>query len=145
MSFRTPSTAIFLLLFASAFCHAQTATCTNWKFFQVPLPWTGGFPGGINRWGTIVGGADPAQPPGSSTISGFVRYSNGGFKTYMAPNASQTFFERRNALGVTVGWYLDNSNHFHGLVFSGSSIATLDYPNANPDTEILGINYWGPS
>ena len=103
MSFRTPSTAIFLLLFASAFCHAQTATCTNWKFFQVPLPWTGGFPGGINRWGTIVGGADPAQPPGSSTISGFVRYSNGGFKTYMAPNASQTFFERRNALGVTVG------------------------------------------
>ena len=131
---------VSVFLFAAAPCNAQTATCTNWKFFQTPSPWAGSADG-INRWGTIVGSA--SQPFPAQSVFGFVRYSNGGFKTYMAPKASQTVFSRRNALGFTVGWYLDNANHFHGLVFSGSSIGTLDYPNANPDTEITGINYWG--
>jgi len=140
MHSRMPLFVVSLFLFASVHCDAQTATCTNWKFFQAPSPWTGSAARGINRWGTIVGSAGQSN---SANWFGFVRYSNGGFKTYMAPNASQTTFTRRNALGITVGWYLDNANHFHGLVFSGSSVATVDYPNANPDTEITGINYWG--
>jgi len=55
----------------------------------------------------------------------------------MAPNASSTQFTRRNALGVTVGSY-----DSHGLVPSGTSLATVDYPGAE-STQLSGINYWG--
>jgi hypothetical protein len=62
----------------------------------------------------------------------------------MAPNASNTYFARRNALGVTVGAYTDATlaQHQHGLVRSGSNIVTVDYPGAT-DTWLTGINYWG--
>jgi hypothetical protein len=153
MPSRMPLFSIFLLLFfASALCHAQIATCANWKFFNISV---GTHPHGINRWGTVVG--DTQSPTGSGrgsnplpqTALGFVRYSNGAFKTYMAPNsvalasnASQTHFTRRNALGVTVGWYMDSSatSHSHGLVVAGSSTATVDYPGAT-DTILFGVNY----
>jgi hypothetical protein len=157
--------SVFLLLiFSSALCYPQiqTATCTNWKFFNLSVDT---HPHGINQYGTVVG--DIQSPTGSGnglnslpqTSLGFVRYSNGAFKTYMTPNsqfvlttkASQTHFTRRNALGVTVGWYMDSSDtnpHIHGLVVSGSNTATVDFPangfSAPPtDTMLLGINYWG--
>ncbi len=126
---------LFLLLFASAICDAQTATCTNWKFF------TSGQPNGINRWGTVVGGKSQGSRP---TQFGYIRYSDGTFKTYMAPSALDTVFSGRNALGVTVGGYTDNSPMLlsHGLVVSGSHAVTVDYPGAT-STGLSGINYWG--
>ncbi len=133
--------SMFLLLFASVLCDAQTATCTNWKFFNLPSPWLYSGPGGINRWGTVVGGASKGTRP---TQFGYIRYSNGSFTTYMAPNALDTVFSARNALGVTVGQYTDKSAapHSHGLVVSGSNAVTVDYPGAT-DTGLYGVNYWG--
>jgi hypothetical protein len=158
MPSRMPLFSVFLLLFffpALCYPQIQTATCTNWKFFSISVDT---HPHGINSYGTVVG--DIQSPTGSGnglnslpqTGLGFVRDSNGAFKTYMTPNsqfvlttkASQTHFTRRNALGVTVGWYMDSSatSHAHGLVFSGSNTATVDYPGAT-DTILFGINYWG--
>jgi hypothetical protein len=127
-----------LLVLASALCDAQSATCTNWTYFNLPAPW-GGSALGINRWGTVVGGASTGA--GSR---GFVRYSNGGFQAFAAPKASDTLFTRRNALGVTVGWYIDTTSvpRHHGVVVSGSSMVTVNYPGAT-DTVLTGINYWG--
>ncbi len=53
---------MFLLFFASAFCHAQaTATCDHWTFF---ISFSAS---GINRWKTVVGTAP--QSGGSPDIS----------------------------------------------------------------------------
>jgi hypothetical protein len=73
---------------------------------------------------------------------GFIRYSNGAVKTYVAPNSVMTFLTRRNQLGVTVGYYRDVNYDSHGLLLSGSGMATVDYPGAF-ETRIFGINYWG--
>ncbi len=140
MPSRMPLLAMFLLFFASILCDAQTATCTNWKFFNLRRFTNAHGAQGINRWGTVVGYSSKGGP-----AYGFIRYSNGGYKTYMVPNASETFFNRRNTLGVTVGWYTDTSAPIpfpHGLVVSGSSRATVDYPGAT-GTMLLGVNYWG--
>src|SRR6266404_5159846 len=137
---RTSALGMFLLFFASILCQAQTATCTNWKFFNLPAPWTSD-PHGINRWGTVVGLAQD-----SNLVNyGYIRYSDGSFKTYMAPNATDTNFARRNALGVTVGFYVNTTAttpRRRGLVVSGASTATVDYPGAL-HTNLTGINYWG--
>jgi hypothetical protein len=137
MPSRTPVFSVFLLLFASAVCDAQTATCTNWKFFNLPSPWVGTYPHAINRWGTVVG---DTQSSDGSTVLGFIRYSNGAIKTYSFPNSSETRLTKRNAPGVTVGFW--GPTDYHGIVLSGSSVATVNYPGAE-DTVLLGINYWG--
>jgi hypothetical protein len=133
--FSTVLLLLFALLFASALCDGQTATCTNWTFFNTFNP------SGINIWGTVVGSAQ--QSDGS--IAGYVRYSNGGTKKYIDPNAAPptnwTFLTKRNKYGVTVGWYRDGSQNAHGLLLSGSSFATLDYPGAI-ETILMGINKW---
>jgi hypothetical protein len=139
MPSRLPLFSMFLLLFASIVSDGQTtATCTNWSLFALPSPWVSTVASGISRWGTVVGLVFTAYP--SHIHYGFIRYSNGSSKTYMAPNANYTEFTRRNALGVTVGSY--NSNGLHGLVLSGTSLATVDYPGAER-TQLSGINYWG--
>ena len=125
-----------LLLIAPLLSDAQTATCTNWTFFN------GFSPSGINRWGTVVGSGQPS----TGVIAGYIRYSNGATKTYIAPNAAPptnwTFLTRRNKFGVTVGWYRDANQNAHGLVLSGSSTPTLDYPGS-VETILYGINDWG--
>jgi hypothetical protein len=116
-----------LVLSVSFFCHSQTtATCDHWKFFKSFSA------SGINRWNTVVG----TGTLNGSTV-GFVRYSNGGVTTYKFPNASQTHFSKRNASGVSVG----DVDFNHGLIVSGSSGATIDYPGA-PQTTLTGINKW---
>jgi hypothetical protein len=132
-----PLFSMVLLLFASVLGDAQTATCTNWSLFALPSPWVNTGASGINRWGTVVGIANKYGSYPLHIGYGFTRYSNGAFKTYMAPNASHTEFTRSNALGVTVGSY-----DSHGLVLSGTSLATVDYPGA-ASTSLSGINYWG--
>jgi len=126
MHSRITLTAI-LVLSLSFFCHAQTATCDHWTFFKSFSA------SGINRWNTVVG---TGTLSGGSTV-GFVRYSNGGVTTYKFPNATQTHFSKRSASGVTVG----DVDFNHGLIVSGSSATTIDYPGA-PQTILTGINKW---
>jgi hypothetical protein len=142
MSSRLPRFSMFLLLFVSALCGAQTATCTNWKFFST------GFSTAINRWDTVIGVTTIPNYPG---WAGFIRTSNGSFTTYTVPNSSQTWFNRRNAKGDTVGYYTDGTaalklcptcTHDHGFLLSGSSVLSVDYPGAQR-TWLTGINYWG--
>lgn len=117
-----------LLLSVASFCHAQqTATCDHWTFFQSFSP------SGINQWNTVVGTGTLSD----GSIAGFVRYSNGGIATYKFPNAGQTHFSKRNKDGVTVG----DVDFNHGLIVTGSSATTIDYPGA-PQTILTGINKW---
>jgi hypothetical protein len=129
MTMHSRITLIAVLLFSlSSFCPAQqAATCDHWTFFK-------SFPAsGINRWNTVVGTGTRSD----GSIVGFIRYSNGGVTTYKFPNATQTHFSKRNAAGVTVG----NVDFNHGLIVSGSSATTIDYPGA-PQTILTGINRW---
>ncbi len=106
----------------------------------MPSPWIRTLPGGINRWGTVVGYTyDPAQ-----NTEGFIRYPDGSFKLYKAPNSAGTQLNRRNAQGVSVGTYWDttSAHHKHGIVVYSSSSATVNYPGAS-DTYAMGINKWG--
>jgi hypothetical protein len=117
-----------LVLSVSSFCHAQqTATCDHWTFFK------GFSASGINQWNTVVGTGTLAD----GSIAGFIRYSNGRVTTYKFPNAGQTHFSKRNKDGVTVG----DVDFNHGLIVTGSSATTIDYPGA-PQTILTGINKW---
>jgi hypothetical protein len=118
-----------LVLSISSLCHAQqTATCDHWTFFKSFSP------SGINRWNTVVGTGTLS----GGSILGFVRYSNGSVTTYKFPNATRgTHFSKRNTFGVIVG----DVDFNHGLIVSGSSATTIDYPGA-PQTILTGINKW---
>ena len=115
-------------------CFAQaTANCT-YQMFQYPSA-SITYPSGINRWGTIVGGA--AIMPGDAEF-GFIRYSTGGFKKVMV-GATGTQLFRRNSGGATVGAYDGSGGGVHGLLLNGSAFQTIDYPGAKY-TYIRGIN-----
>jgi hypothetical protein len=122
-----------LVLSVSFSCHAQTtATCDHWTFFKTFSP------SGINRWNTVVGSATesggiPQFPP----VSGYIRWANGGVQKYKFPSATETHLSKRNASGVIVG----DVDFNHGLIVSGSSATTIDYPGA-PQTILTGINKW---
>ncbi|HZR55755.1 MAG TPA: hypothetical protein VFA74_02690 [Terriglobales bacterium] len=122
----------FMLLFVP-FCLAQTATCTNWKFFNTVLP------SGINDRGVVVGSIQQDN----NVTAGVVRRANGSTRTFIDPNAAPptdwTLLTRRNTLGLTVGWYRDANQYAHGLLLSGSRMATFDYPGA-VETILYGIN-----
>lgn len=127
MHARVTLTAVFVLS-VSFFCHAQqTATCDHWTSFKSFSP------SGINHWNTIVGTGTLSD----GSIAGFIRYSNGGVTTYKFPTAHQTHFSKRNASGVTVG----DVDFNDGLIVTGSSATTIDYPGA-PQTILTGINKW---
>ena len=117
-----------LVLSVFSYCHAQgTATCDHWTFFKNFSA------SGINRWNTVVGTGTLSD----GSIVGIIRYSNGGITTYKFPNATQTHFSKRSTSGVTVG----DVDFNHGLIVSGSSATTIDYPGA-PQTILTGINKW---
>jgi hypothetical protein len=128
----------FSLIFVyPVFCQTQNtaATCTNWTLFNTFAA------SGINNRSVVVG----AAPQSDGSIAGYVRYWNGAIRKYVDPNAAPptdwTFLTKRNALGVTVGWYRDANQNAHGLLLSGSGMRTLDYPGA-VETILLGINKW---
>jgi hypothetical protein len=117
-----------VVLYVASFCQAQqAATCDHWTFFKSFSA------SGINQWNTVVGTGKLAD----GSIVGFIRYSNGGVTTYKFPNSGQTHFSKRNASGVTVG----DVDYDHGLIVTGSSATTIDYPGA-PQTMLTGINKW---
>src|SRR5437764_8105576 len=122
-----------VLVFASIFCAGQTnATCDHWTFFKSFSA------SGINQWNTVVGSATesggiPQFPP----VSGYIRWANGGVQKYKFPGATETRFSKRNVSGVIVG----DIDFNHGLILTGSSATTIDYPGA-PQTILTGINKW---
>ena len=122
-----------VIVFASILCAGQTkATCDHWTFFKSFSA------SGINQWNTVVGaatesGGTPQFPP----VSGYIRWANGGVQKYKFPGATETRFSKRNAAGVIVG----NVDFNHGLIVTGSSATTIDYPGA-PQTILTGINRW---
>ena len=122
-----------LVLSVSSFCHAQqTATCDHWTFSKSFSA------SGINRWNTVVGSAtESGGSTGLPPVSGYIRWANGGVQKYKFPGATETRFYKRNAAGVTVG----DVDFNHGLIVTGSSATTIDYPGA-PQTILTGINKW---
>ena len=121
-------TLIAVLVLSVSFCHAQQkATCDHWTFFKTFSA------SGINQWNTVVGTGTLAD----GSTGGFIRYSNGGVTTYKYPNSGATSFSKRNKDGVTVG----NVDFNYGLIVTGSSATTIDYPGA-PQTMLTGINKW---
>ena len=134
---KTLSALFPCLLFATMPAVAQTANCT-FTFFQLPAPqYNRTLPNGINRYGNVVGtgqGHDGGQ--------GMIRYSNGTFKSLLAPNSIATFFNRRNASGVTVGDWVDSNQKVHGAVYANGTWRTVDYPGGSR-TELTGINIYG--
>jgi len=122
-----------VLVFASILCAGQTnATCDHWTFFKSFSA------SGINQWNTIVGSAtESGGTTGLPPVSGYIRWANGGVQKYKFPGATETRFYKRNASGVTVG----DVDFNHGLIVTGSSATTIDYPGA-PQTILTGINKW---
>src|SRR5262249_26034755 len=92
----------------------------------------------INRYHNVVG---TARPNSGGVEQGFIRYSDGTWKVYAAPNAVDTRFSDRNDSGTVVGSWFDGGRN-HGLVFYNGSYQTVDYPNAY-HTQLLSINNSG--
>jgi probable HAF family extracellular repeat protein len=138
MSRISPVLFALLIWAAASMGEAQTATCSNWTIFTVSGQPT--WVTGINRWGTVVGFVNDQN----QHAHGFARYSDGSVKTYMAPNAINTFFSRSNSQGVRVGYFDSNTNPVRreGLVVASSGSTPVNYPGGNFSTNLEGINYW---
>ena len=122
-----------VVLSMSFFCHAQQkATCDHWTFFKTFSA------SGINRWSTVVGSAtESGGTTGLPPVSGAIRWANGEVQKYKFPGATETHFSKRNKNGVTVG----DVDFDHGLIVTGSSATTIDYPGTD-QTMLTGINNW---
>jgi hypothetical protein len=134
------SLVLSVVLFCGTLLSAQsTANCT-YALFKYPGTTTvSTAANGINQYGTIVGTAQDQ----TGTVFGFIRYSDGTFKRYAVPGSYNTQFFHRNDSGATVGFYQTASTgRMHGLLLTGSTLTTIDYPGAN-DTVLAGINKWG--
>ena len=128
-----------VLLLSGTLVYAQTTEPCTYKLFKYPgTTITSTSANGINQYQTIVGSAQDQ----TGTVFGFIRYSNGTFKRVAVSGVYNTQLFRRNASGVTVGFYQSASGRKHGLLLSGSTLKTIDYPGAT-DTVLTGINKWG--
>lgn len=129
-----------LVLLCGSLLYAQsTAPCTYTLFkypgTQIIQTWANG----VNKYNTVVGVAQDQ----TSGAFGFIRYSNGTFKRYAVAGSGNTQFIHRNDSGATVGFYQSASTQRkHGLLLSGSTLTTIDYPGAF-DTVLTGINKYG--
>jgi hypothetical protein len=134
----TAIVSLALTWFTGTHAQAQTAASCTFTYFQMPSPYNASVqPGGINHYDTVVGAA-------SSTTKwqGFIRYSNGSTKLFSAPGAASTWFTRRNASGITVGYYYTQNSSTApatGLILTSTSFASLKYPGA-VSTYANGIN-----
>ncbi len=128
-----------LLLLSGTLVNAQTTEPCTYTLFKYPgTTITSTSANGINQYQTIVGSAQDQ----TGTVFGFIRYSNGTFKRVAVSGVYNTQLFRRNASGVTVGFYQSASGRKHGLLLSGGTLKTIDYPGAT-DTVLTGINKWG--
>src|SRR5690242_17596045 len=133
------SLVLVLGLSCGTLVYAQTTEPCTYTLFKYPGTSTvSTSANGINSYGTIVGTAQDQ----TGVTFGFVRYSNGGFKRYSVPGAYNTQLFHRNDSGATVGFYQSASGPKHGLLVSGSTLTTIDYPGAT-STVLTGINKFG--
>src|SRR4051812_26615376 len=137
MSRTIPATLACLLLSAILASAQTTANCTFTFFQGTQSRDDRTLPDGINRYGNVVGSI--IDPGGTRAM---IRYSNGSVKLLQAPNATGTWFHRRNANGVTVGAFADSNGKVHGVVYANGSWRAVDYPGALR-TELMGINMYG--
>jgi len=124
---------VAFLFFVSGLCQAQSpASCDQWTFFNTFTP------DGIDRYGTVVGYG--VQSDGS--IDGYIRYADGTTKLYAYSGASGnwTLLSRRNASGLTVGYYRDVNQYSHGLALYGSKQVPLNFPDHAVETILYGVN-----
>lgn len=140
-----PRTALLvaaMVLFALPALSQTQASCT-FKIFQLaadPMNPTLNEAFGVNDYGTVVGQATfpyPAPP-----FDGFIRYSNGGVKYYLAPKSFSTLFRGRNDGGVSVGTYSTQgtASIAKGFVLSGSTFTSIVHPKSVLGTTLTGIN-----
>ena len=124
---------VFLLCATLPALGQSTASC-SFNYFVPPSPYNASFEAyGINHYGTVVGGAS------STTVTkGFVKPSGQSPYFFSMPNATITTFTKRNYYGTSVGYYAASAGT-KGLIYTSSSHATLDYPNAY-STVLWGIN-----
>src|ERR1700680_266092 len=137
-AFATVLTALCALMLP--FYDAQTRALCRFSTFSPPAGYYLAQVSGITSTGVIVGQLE-------STRFGdvaFVRYPDGSFTMYKAPNSDSTWFSKRNQGGVIVGAYQDNqyNSRVHGLALHGSRFVAVDYPHAI-DTWLSGIDKQG--
>jgi len=131
--------AVIVVSLCGNVCAQSSLNCTYAVFKYPGTRTTSTAAHGVNKWGTIVGTAQDQ----TGAVFGFIRYSNGSFQRYQVHGSWSTQFFRRNDNGATVGFYIDsNTGRKHGLLLSGSTLTTIDYPGAL-DTVVTGINQWG--
>lgn len=100
------------------------------------------FLNGINKWESSVG--DYAFGP-YPRFHGFKRYSNGGFLAIDYPGALGTSAAAINDNGTIVGSYFLPSQQDpfytqHGFIYGNGQWATLDFPDKNVGTSLVGIS-----
>jgi hypothetical protein len=126
------ATILLSLSIIPSLSQTQPARCTNWNFFQLPSPWISPLPhlfrrdqpmGHCGRHRAV----ERRRPQGGPVLYGLPAT---WAVAYLVPNSSFTFFTRRNNSRVTVGYFGDSSSRQHGLVASGPSTVTVDYPAA---------------
>jgi probable HAF family extracellular repeat protein len=91
----------------------------------------------INNWGSIVGTYFTDFPNG---LTGFKRWSNGGFITLSFPGAQQTTPMGINDKGTVVGVYAAGSSN--GFIYHNGEWATLNFPKS-ANTSLVGISNAG--
>ena len=95
-------------------------------------------PFGINDRGAVVG----TYLTAGNINHGFLRSSNGDFKTIDVPDADVTVAEGINDAGTIVGVYIVNGL-FHGFVSNnGVVFTTVDVPGSS-ETQVFSINAKG--
>jgi hypothetical protein len=75
-------------------------------------------------------------------LTGFKRWSNGGFVTLSFPGAQQTTPTSINDSGVIVGYYFPTSGLPSGFIYHSGQWATLNFPKST-NTMMVGIDNAG--
>jgi hypothetical protein len=122
---------------------AQTNASCTFSYFVPPAPYNASFfANGINKFNTVVGTASNTSgilPPWKA----FIRYSGGGITWFAVPNAASTVLNKRNATGLSVGYYQYPATNSPapqlGLMLTSSGYSTLKYPGSF-FTVLTGVN-----
>jgi probable HAF family extracellular repeat protein len=119
---------------------AQTSARCRFSSFSAPSGYYLAGISGITSSGVIVGQLESK----SFKDVAFVRYPDGSFTIYKAPNSYSTWFSKRSDRDVNVGAYQDNGydGHVHGFTLHGSRFEAMNYPRAAA-TWLSGINKRG--
>ncbi len=94
---------------------------------------------GINGWGSVVGTYFTDFPNG---LTGFKRWSNGGFITLNFPGAQQTTPIGINDSSTIVGSYFAVAGQGNGFIYHNGQWASLNFPSST-NTTLTGISNAG--